>query len=896
MWLYLPRFPFDDVTTQITSKTALSTCLLSSRRVAMVELIENLRNIYTRWEERAKPKIKNIVETSEKPYSFHSQTVGNSFNRGKKHSKHVGMLPACGNNKNVHPQLKYPVFDSPKYHGVDQYETNTSSMPEKLLLHPFVRSCCPKCVPVSKMKFIDNKAVALGITNILCVPTQNRESGLLTRTFHHAAFVLQRKPVFDYIDVSKKVIRSERVHTAIEETAAEELSEFGLNDVHLMSLRKRHRRRAVEILNRMRSCISSLLLRISGWAMYKILGRILNGIFVNKGQIEALRSMSENKVPLIYLPLHRSHLDYILVTFILYMNDLRAPLVAAGDNLLITFFGMLMRGLGAFFIKRKLDPQKGKKDKVYRAVLQSYMSESMREGHSLEFFVEGGRTRTGKACLPKGGLLSVVVHSVIEGIVEDAYIVPVAISYEKIVDGNFVLEQLGKPKVMENFKHAVRAVWRVLHSNFGSVRVDFCQPFSLREFLDSSKLLNMSNPPQSLISVPRPLRSTPTSGSLYGTDIVVEDSRHIIKALSEHIVYDAAHTTALMSTNVMAFLYLTKHRKGATFQHLYQSLAWLRTEIINRKRDVGFTGDYYQVISHASSLLTKDLVSTETIEMAWSSENENSSVKIVFYKPVIRLPHVLELQYYANAVVSVFLLDSVVANALFAILDKNLDSWLGHDDKLFLSRQQLVNKALMFCDVLQYEFIFTPPCGSLVTAISETVDQLVTSKLLCQTYSGTVKDSMERSWMNRDASCVVWSDSSESDDDQVVVQDQHLQVMLNEESLNILQFYRCILSPYVESYWLAASSLLKLVQVVKEESVFLQEIHKTAKERLHKGLISYEESFAAEQLKNAVKLFQHWKVLECYIQDSVKLYYLNLNYNSEEAVSEIIRKIEEFKV
>ncbi|XP_022236101.1 uncharacterized protein LOC106476571 [Limulus polyphemus] len=120
--------------------------------------------------------------------------------------------------------------------------------------------------------------------------------------------------------------------------------------------------------------------------------------------------------------------------------------------------------------------------------------------------------------------------------------------------------------------------------------------------------------------------------------------------------------------------------------------------------------------------------------------------------------------------------------------------------------------------------------------------------------------------------------------------------MLSEESLKTLQFYRCILSPYVESYWLAASSLLKLVQVEKEESVFLQEIHKTAKERLHQGLISYEECFAADQLKNAVRLFEHWKVIECYIQDSVKLYYLNLDYNSEEAVNEIIRKIEEFKV
>jgi glycerol-3-phosphate O-acyltransferase 1/2 len=99
------------------------------------------------------------------------------------------------------------------------------------------------------------------------------------------------------------------------------------------------------------------------------------------------------------------------------MNNIKPPLVAAGDNLLIPFFGNLMRGLGAFFIKRRLDHKSGKKDHVYRAVLHSYMTENLREGHSLEFFIEGGRSRSGKALMPKSGLLSVVVDSVLEGII-----------------------------------------------------------------------------------------------------------------------------------------------------------------------------------------------------------------------------------------------------------------------------------------------------------------------------------------------------------------------------------------------------------------------------------------------------------------------------------------------
>ncbi|XP_076316924.1 glycerol-3-phosphate acyltransferase 1, mitochondrial-like isoform X2 [Tachypleus tridentatus] len=865
--------------------------------IAMAELAQSLQNIYTRWEERAKPKIKHLAATTQNCYSSQSQTFRRKFSNKKSNFQHAYRPPSCRTNGYAEFRLKYSVAHFPKSYGVGHFKSTPSIMPRNSWLRPFVGTCCSKCVPLSKMKFSEDPAMMLGIANILHVPTQNRDNRVLTRTFHYAAFILQRNSEFKYPDVSKRVIQSERVQNAIEETAAEELSELGLDNIHLMPLRQKHRKRAIEILKRMRSCISSLLLRISGWVIYKILGRILSSIYVHKGQIEALRKVSKNNVPLIYLPLHRSHLDYILVTFILYINDLRAPLVAAGDNLLITFFGVLMRGLGAFFIKRKLDPQKGKKDRVYRAILHTYMSESMREGHSLEFFIEGGRTRTGKASLPKAGLLSVIVDTVNEGIVEDAYIVPVGISYERIMDGNFVLEQLGKPKIMEDFKHAVKAVWHILHSNFGSVRVDFCQPFSLREFLNSYKKFQINLSPRSLVSVDRPLRSTPTSGLLYGTDIVVEDYRQIVKALAEHVVYDAFHTTALMSSNLLAFLYLTKHRKGATFQQLCQSLTWLRGEIIDRKRDVGFTGESSNIIRHASTLLTKDLVTIETTEMAWSSEKENSNIRIVFHKPIIRLPHVLELQYYSNSVVSVFLLESIVANALFAIVDKNLDSWRGCDSRFFVSREQLVNKALMLCDVLQYEFIFTPPCGDLFSIINETVDHLLSNEILSQSQMvARVEDHMEQAWMNRVASHVEWEESSESEDDLIVIQDQLLQVILSEESLDTLQFYRCILSPYVESYWLAASSLLKLVQVEKEESIFLKEIHKTAEERLHQGLIVYEECFAADQLKNAVKLFEHWKVVECYIQDSVKLYYLSSGYNSEEAVNEIIRNIEEYKV
>lgn len=149
-------------------------------------------------------------------------------------------------------------------------------------------------------------------------------------------------------------------------------------------------------------------------------------------------------------------------------------------HILIFFIRSLLRGLGAFFIKRRIDPIMGRKDHLYKAVLHTYMNECLRAGHNMEFFLEGGRTRTGKPCMPKYGILSVIVEAFMDGTIEDALLVPVSVNYEKLVDGNFVREQLGQPKEMETFGAAIKGIWHVLNSDYGMMRIDFNQPFSLR--------------------------------------------------------------------------------------------------------------------------------------------------------------------------------------------------------------------------------------------------------------------------------------------------------------------------------------------------------------------------------------------------------------------------------
>lgn len=122
----------------------------------------------------------------------------------------------------------------------------------------------------------------------------------------------------------------------------------------------------------------------------------------------------------------------------------------------------------------------GRKDRLYRATLHTYIMEVLRAGHNIEFFIEGGRTRTGKPCMPKGGILSVIIDAYLDGTIEDALLVPVSMNYERLVDGNFVREQLGQPKKMETFASTFHAMWSTLMGNYGIVKVNVCQPFSLK--------------------------------------------------------------------------------------------------------------------------------------------------------------------------------------------------------------------------------------------------------------------------------------------------------------------------------------------------------------------------------------------------------------------------------
>jgi glycerol-3-phosphate O-acyltransferase 1/2 len=212
-----------------------------------------------------------------------------------------------------------------------------------------------------------------------------------------------------------------------------------------------------------------------------------------------------------------------------------------------------LRGLGAFFIKRKIDPEPNKRDYVYRSVLQVYMEECLKLKHNFEFFIEGGRTRTGKPIIPKSGILSVVIEAFQSGLIKDALIVPVSFNYEKLVEGNYVNEQLGNPKKKESFVNAVKNLWKIIHSQYGYVNIDFSTPYSLKELIKS---INVINHVGTGTTKEKMLINQLSSTSLYGVDMSTDQNRLLIDSIARHVIYDCSKTTVRFSISNKAFLFL----------------------------------------------------------------------------------------------------------------------------------------------------------------------------------------------------------------------------------------------------------------------------------------------------------------------------------------------------
>jgi glycerol-3-phosphate O-acyltransferase len=199
---------------------------------------------------------------------------------------------------------------------------------------------------------------------------------------------------------------------------------------------------------------------------------------IKTGNSQDLRKLALTH-SLVYVPCHRSHIDYLLLSYVIYYEGLAIPYIAAGKNLNIPLIGPILRSAGAFFIRRSF-----KGNELYSAVLFEYLSRLVAIGAPIEYFMEGGRSRTGRLLKPKSGMLAMTIRGFLKYRARPVAFVPVYIGYEKMIEGKSYLSELsGKHKKSETLLGSVKSIFGI-KGNFGTVHTNFGEPVFLSNILD----------------------------------------------------------------------------------------------------------------------------------------------------------------------------------------------------------------------------------------------------------------------------------------------------------------------------------------------------------------------------------------------------------------------------
>lgn len=221
---------------------------------------------------------------------------------------------------------------------------------------------------------------------------------------------------------------------------------------------------------------SNPVVRSASFLLSHVWNRIYAGVLVH--HLDKFKAAAPGH-EIIYVPTHRSHMDYLLLSYLLYDRGIVPPHIAAGINLNLPVVGTLLRKGGAFFMRRSF-----KGNPLYSAVFTEYVAQLVSGGYSIEYFIEGGRSRTGRLLPPKGGMISMTVRAFLRQPRKPVLFQPVYIGYEKLMEGNSYLDELsGRPKEKESIWALLWGIPKVLKQNFGQVVVNFGEPIALGHVL-----------------------------------------------------------------------------------------------------------------------------------------------------------------------------------------------------------------------------------------------------------------------------------------------------------------------------------------------------------------------------------------------------------------------------
>jgi glycerol-3-phosphate O-acyltransferase len=392
---------------------------------------------------------------------------------------------------------------------------------------------------------------------------------------------------------------------------------------------------------------NGFLFAIVAYIFKKIWARMFSGI-VPIGFDEVVNKVRHH--PVVLVPCHRSHFDYLILSYLFHLNFVSPPHIFAGVNMAFWPLAPFLRGAGAYFVRRTFAD-----NELYKQVFKQYLSFLIREGYTQEFFIEGGRSRTGKMMTPKLGMLSALVGAYLGGVRSDLYLVPVSIHYGRILEEDaFQFELRGGAKEAESFAGLLRAR-RFLRQRFGTVYLSFAKPISLRDTLGDR-------------------RSRFSEG--VNDSAVEEEKRRFVQKLGFKILRDVNDCSVAGATSISATVLLSGPHRGTRYED-YARLANALARLI-KAQGVKTTasldrniGDFRESLDFLAKSGLIDRIRRGSDEIVVVRENKR-----------------LALDFYKNNVIHAFVLPSLVCSALLE--QKRGDA--------------LIEEVQRWLDVFRYEF------------------------------------------------------------------------------------------------------------------------------------------------------------------------------------------------
>lgn len=471
---------------------------------------------------------------------------------------------------------------------------------------------------------------------------------------------------------------------------------------------------------------SKYFIRSAYYVVTQLLTRAYHqGIYVDRQEIDRLRSFAEmaakQKRSIIFLPCHKSHLDYVSLHLICYRLGFTLPVVVAGDNLNFPLVGSFLQHAGAMWIRRSFD-----KDPLYTTLVQTYIDTLLQNGYNFECFIEGTRSRTGKLLGPRFGILSFLLDSVISGRTEDAYICPVSSQYDKVIEvDSYVSELLGQPKRKENLSDFLSAS-SVLTLKLGRVDVRFHEPWSLKDFIKSQETRPSHAPNQNSVELSKEVRS------------------RMLRTLGYKVLSDINAVSVVMPTALVGTILLTLRGRGVGRSELIRRVDWLCGRVKAKDGKVahfhGAPTGY--VVDRALEVLGPSLVGTV-----------EGLAEQTFYA-VDRF----QMSFYRNMTIHLFISEALIAAAMYTRVKQG-----GGPVNQRMVESELTDQVTFLSQLFRGEFIF-PAGEGLAANLGRAVAGLQADEVIDlltgddgQRYAGLSNIERERGRENYDFYCfLIW--------------------------------------------------------------------------------------------------------------------------------------------